>query len=645
MKKPIHHIQKQHLVLDFSTEEKAKKWHKSASSFYFERVLPLVNTVLDKYFSESHFYYVDNLEIDLGIIEEKSLQEAFLKKTEQELTRHLTNLSVKKHPSNAYEDYKPDTNITFIENNEHLIGCFYYFLDHGTFPWNSRFTSIAKMEEVLKLELGLEKLARYSEFQHRLKKETIRRRLYFQFSKSFWEVVCKQLYEKELSLLHLIRKEVKTILLTFAIDGISKNKFKQEISKNITDWIGIAAPIDKINWAEKYILWVIGKTAPHLDPLREKAILLSLKELFIKYGISFNTNEITLILKTGLDLAYISHKNKAIPQQGLNEGISGQIDPSSADESGPPLSEKVIKQKPTSNQEEMTGTEKAFLPKTIESNDDILKDTQKDKESISPKDLRLENQLTGKEYPNQEAIRKSQSSQGKKNDDGSHPTENTDSSVIKEQKGNEKHPKLNKKSKDEGETIGQNAEALEKTQQQILNEAFTKDRSLLNEYYVQHAGLILCWTYLSRIFKHLDFLDGNTFKDEQNKQRAIHLLAFIASGREQCEEHELVIAKFLCGWPLQMPIIKSLQLTDEEKNEANQMLQNLIANWPVLKNTSIDGLRDAFFSRSGKFFQDEESWRLIIEPKSYDMLLDHLPYTISIIKLPWMKEVLKVDWA
>ena len=75
------------------------------------------------------------------------------------------------------------------------------------------------------------------------------------------------------------------------------------------------------------------------------------------------------------------------------------------------------------------------------------------------------------------------------------------------------------------------------------------------------------------------------------------------------------------------------------------MLTNMILNWPILKNTSIDGLQSSFFHREGKLRKEEQGWKLIVEQKSYDMLLDHLSYSIAIIKLPWMEEILKVDWA
>ena len=155
----------------------------------------------------------------------------------------------------------------------------------------------------------------------------------------------------------------------------------------------------------------------------------------------------------------------------------------------------------------------------------------------------------------------------------------------------------------------------------------------------------MTWPYLARLFENLNYVENKVFKEPILQQRAVHLLGFIGTGREKCEEHELLLAKFLTAWPLQMPVIKELELLDEEKEGADEMLQSLIHNWSVLKNTSVEGLRESFFTREGKLFKEGEQWRLIVEQESYDMLLDRLPYNISLIKLPWMEDILQVDWA
>ena len=70
----------------------------------------------------------------------------------------------------------------------------------------------------------------------------------------------------------------------------------------------------------------------------------------------------------------------------------------------------------------------------------------------------------------------------------------------------------------------------------------------------------------------------------------------------------------------------------------------MIANWKVLGNTSVAGLRESFLQRGGSLKRHDEAWRLQVEPRAFDMLLDQLPWGYSTIKHPWMERVIHVDW-
>lgn len=580
MKSQLHHIQKQQLIMDFSTEEKSINWHKTASTFYYNRVLPLLNTVLDRHFSEDCLFTIDNLEIDLGNLEKENLQESFLKKTEQELTRLLKETPIQNTSANDSElNPRAGEKIFIKENKEHLLECFYFFLDHGTLPWSSSFISLALLEADLKQEIGLKKLTGYREFQNRLRNKDIRRRLYFQFSRSLWN----ELYKIEQSHLNSIRDELTSILILLAKNNLAKKQIRQELSEDIEDWIGNTASPYTQEWPQQYIHWMIEKASPFIIPRGETAILpFIIQELTLKKNKQLNTKGFTQTINAVIALKDPSQKS--IEQQDFNENIFNHNTPKSAKEQNPVLPEIGNKKHSTKYKGKGAGTENP-LGETKKPDPGTAQDEQ------AGNDSKMQ-QIQHKEIK------------------------------VKDSKSLER---------------GGSPEDYE--------DQHSDDTSELSAYYIQHAGVILTWPYLPRLFKHVGYLDGNVFKDMLHKQKAVHLLAYISSGHEQSEEPELIMAKFLCGWPLHMPIIKVLDLSHEEKDEANQLLQNLILNWPVLKSTSIEGLRGSFFSRDGKLFREEENWRLLVELKSYDMLLDHLPYALSIIKLPWMKNILKVDWA
>ena len=162
--------------------------------------------------------------------------------------------------------------------------------------------------------------------------------------------------------------------------------------------------------------------------------------------------------------------------------------------------------------------------------------------------------------------------------------------------------------------------------------------------FVQYAGIVLIHTFFSTLFKRLQWVKEGKFENDQAKQKALQLLHYVATGREKAEEYELAVPKILCNWPLGMPVPKNIELSKEELLEADNMLQAVVDQWKVLKNTSPVGLREGFLQRSGKYFSRNDKRYLQIESASIDILLDQLPWNIGIIKLPWMKDMLWVEW-
>ena len=162
--------------------------------------------------------------------------------------------------------------------------------------------------------------------------------------------------------------------------------------------------------------------------------------------------------------------------------------------------------------------------------------------------------------------------------------------------------------------------------------------------YVSFAGQVLVHPFLHSLFKRLNLVNEGKFETLYAKQKALYLMHYLATGNISAEEYELVVPKLLCNWPLDMPVGKKIELTDDETSEAIHMLSAVIEQWTVLKNTSIDGLREGFLRRNGKIVKRNEQLYLQVEPESIDMLLDHLPWNLSMVKLSWMKELLRVEW-
>jgi hypothetical protein len=160
--------------------------------------------------------------------------------------------------------------------------------------------------------------------------------------------------------------------------------------------------------------------------------------------------------------------------------------------------------------------------------------------------------------------------------------------------------------------------------------------------YAANAGLVLIAPFLPILFERAEI-----YRDKRwlSAESAMLLLHFVATGRETAREHELVIAKVLCDWDLEEPIELADRLPEPAQVQAMSLLGSVLEHWSLLKNTSVDGLREAFLQRPGKVTRNERNeWTLLVEQRSYDMLLDQLPWSFAFIKLPWMRAPLRTEW-
>jgi hypothetical protein len=164
--------------------------------------------------------------------------------------------------------------------------------------------------------------------------------------------------------------------------------------------------------------------------------------------------------------------------------------------------------------------------------------------------------------------------------------------------------------------------------------------------YVDDAGIVLLHPFLQAHFEYLELVRDKAFVDEGARERAVHQLHFLATGREEPHEYLLVIAKLLCGLEPQVPIARRVPIDDRAKSQAEELLKAVIGHWSALKSTSPDGLRGSFLCRQGRLTRkSSDGWRLQVESQSWDVLLNRLPWSRSVVRLPWMPELLWIDWA
>jgi hypothetical protein len=166
-----------------------------------------------------------------------------------------------------------------------------------------------------------------------------------------------------------------------------------------------------------------------------------------------------------------------------------------------------------------------------------------------------------------------------------------------------------------------------------------------DEIYIKNAGLILVHPFLETLFEHLELTIENKWINVVSQQKAILISEFLITGHAEFEEFNLILNKILCGIGIDEIVPTTIELNEETKTECYNLLKAVITHWEVLKNTSADGLREAFLQRNGKLSRVDDGWLIQVEQKAIDVLLNQLPWGIGIIKLPWMNEMLHVEWT
>ncbi|MEM6725133.1 MAG: contractile injection system tape measure protein [Bacteroidota bacterium] len=152
--------------------------------------------------------------------------------------------------------------------------------------------------------------------------------------------------------------------------------------------------------------------------------------------------------------------------------------------------------------------------------------------------------------------------------------------------------------------------------------------------------MVILWPYLSFYFKNL----GMDMEKLEDRKRAVHLLQYVVFLTGEAPEEDLALNKVLCGVPLEEPIPRSIQLTDQEKNLSEQLLRAVCKNWEKMENTSNMNLRVSFLQREGKLTEQDDGWYLKIEKQVLDLLLEKLSWGIGMIKLSWMDKLMHVEW-
>lgn len=172
--------------------------------------------------------------------------------------------------------------------------------------------------------------------------------------------------------------------------------------------------------------------------------------------------------------------------------------------------------------------------------------------------------------------------------------------------------------------------------------------SLLGEerLHIEDAGLVLLHPFLTAFFDTLKMLDSEKkqFVSIAMQERACHLLKYMTGYRGPHYGHLLTLEKMICGLPFTYPISKDFKIRPEEEHEINDLLSAVCQHWKPLKGSTIESLQRSFILRHGTLEYADSAWVVRVEGSAIDILLEDLPWEISTILFAWLEPMIFVEW-
>jgi hypothetical protein len=160
------------------------------------------------------------------------------------------------------------------------------------------------------------------------------------------------------------------------------------------------------------------------------------------------------------------------------------------------------------------------------------------------------------------------------------------------------------------------------------------------------AGFVLIAPFLPVLFRRLDLLAGNAFRDDESTFRALDALSALLRGAVLPPNplRPRPLERLLCGLPDGRLLPPVGEPPPEVLAMANGLLGSVLEQWSAVGRTTVAGLREAFLQRQGTLSRRDGGWRLVVEPKAWDVLIDRLPWGFRLLRYPWMPEPIHVSW-
>jgi hypothetical protein len=673
-----HIIKRLIFEITITTEEEGFQTQQAISGIWQQSLYSELEKLLNGLSTGKEMISIDKLEVDLGDIENEVLHEQLTEKTREVIGEKLLQVISAARISSSAEAYTAEekTMVTFRSTATSKLELLTHFLQTGTLPWWTRKeeTHVSSLfdhlvsEEPAQLRIELSRI---------LKNKNYRKRFIYQFSDKAI-INSLKLFDRSFAEFAETVAEDMMSLERISMPGISQaalrthvwNYFTESVTVNNTGTSGEEKKhhISSIITTGTHAVEILKTVISEISIVEEKRSTFKTPGLInlVKKIIATEKSNTSLISSTTGNTdknersSGTSGEEKELKKLRLKKALSKKrkkknFAKDKASEINNEDSEIFIHQ-------EIAGDENKFTNDDDNVNEYV---NAVEIENAGPDDLLSEKIIdldaagtTGSiASSKQEDNTSSHSITGSEESTnpgkaGNLTTTETGKEAFITRGGSEKQRTNTTESKKES----RGTDDLQEKKKSVaapgdqLRKAFDIDdndelTAVLSEgIYINNAGLVILWPYLSAFFHKLQLMNVNTFISEEVACHAVHLLQYLATGSDvAAQEHELILNKVLCGIDPDEPLSMDLVITEEERAECAQLLQAIANNWTALKSTSPEGIRDTFLVKEG-LLNKGNGWTLKIERTTVDMLIDKLPWGISIIKLPWCNDMLYVEW-
>lgn len=175
-----HIIQKQTFEISFENPATAVGLQDRIALLFYEQIKPRMEQLLDEMFGHDQYASIDTLEIDLGLLNDVNWEQEITDKTLEKLKNSLTDAR--------------DHQVGVLQYRAQVAAqTFFFFLENGFMPWNSRVKTSAELEQLLTPDSAL--ISRLKEII--LLKDVVAERLVYQFSENFIHRVMNKTTENQ----------------------------------------------------------------------------------------------------------------------------------------------------------------------------------------------------------------------------------------------------------------------------------------------------------------------------------------------------------------------------------------------------------------------------------------------------------------